>query len=74
MDNLEPEDRRRLLKIRWPELSDEHFERLCEVWERGAPPRWLPKKSAEKPPHWSPPEFSLADFSEALDLGPGPGL
>ena len=33
MHDLDRADRRRLLRLRWPEMPDEQFEALCEVWD-----------------------------------------
>ena len=71
MHDLDPAERRRLLRLRWPEMSEEEFAALCEVWDgdrfdqfgqkRG------PKIPREKKREFEFPLTTTADFPAIFD-------
>jgi len=79
MDDLDRADRRRLLRLRWPEMPDEQFEAICQIWEGGVKfakreKHQAAKQAREKPERWTPQEYSVTELRDLLSPGKGPGL
>ena len=64
--DIDPTERRQLLRLRWPELSTDEFERLCEIWDGGRIDREGkirgPKIGNEKKQKFKFPEIATADI------------
>jgi len=72
MHDLDPTERRRLLRLHWPEMPEEQFEALCEVWDGGWFNRQLrkfhnPKIPREKKREFEFPLITTADFPAIFD-------